>query len=150
MADFYQDNTGAWHLSNGTLLMDYDPTTGAYEETDGTWYTYQGVAVMNYDKSTGSYQENDGTWYDRNGNAIQDSSSLPSTTKKGSVIGDIVTQVIGSLTGKKSTATIKPAVYVPPVKTPTPTKSNSGVIIGLVLGVAAVSGIFIYMKKNKK
>jgi hypothetical protein len=141
----YQDNAGVWHLADGTMLMDVDQTTGAYQETDGTWYTYQGVALMSYDPKTGSYQENDGTWYDRNGNAIQ---NPPASSSSKTTLGSILSQVADSLLGKKTA--VSPYSYVPPVVTPTPVKSNTGVIVGLVLGVAVVAGILVYVNKQKK
>jgi hypothetical protein len=49
--------------SDGTPVINSDPTTGAYQEQDGTWYTVDGVALSNYDIKTGAYQEESGTWY---------------------------------------------------------------------------------------
>jgi hypothetical protein len=67
------------------------------------------------------------------------------------IIGTILTDVGDSLSGnKKNPNTVQPSVYVPPVVTPAPAKSKTGLIVGLVLGAAVIGGIFIYIKKNKK
>ena len=67
----YQEQGGAWYLQDGTALNNYDPTTGAYQEESGAWYAVDGTELAFYDPSTGNYQEvGSNVLYDANGSPI--------------------------------------------------------------------------------
>ena len=92
------DTTGPTTSSDGTPLLNSDPTTGAYQENDGTWYLADGTALLNYDPKTGAYQEPDGTYYAMDGTALSyyDPTTGNYTEQGSNILYDVNGNVIGT------------------------------------------------------